>query len=86
MQVGNGRKVGKAKQGHELETSWSTPIKRSKRREGSMDEDSSTRAQRLKAIKNLDAPGMTKSKSFLAFSNAKIRSTIRSLGIASGSN
>jgi hypothetical protein len=44
------------------------------------------RAQRLKAIRNLDAPGTTESKSFLSFSNAKIRSTIKSLGIASRSN
>jgi hypothetical protein len=41
-----------------------TPVKRSKRREGSVDEDSSTRAQRLKAKKNLDAPGTPEVKSF----------------------
>jgi hypothetical protein len=82
----NGRKVDKAKQGQELHTGWSSPIKRCKRREGLVDEDSSTRAQCLKAIKNLDAPGTTESKSFLSFSNAKIRSTIRSLGFAFGSN
>jgi hypothetical protein len=51
-----------------------------------VDEDLSTRAQRLKAIKNLDAPGTTEIKSFLSFPNAKIRSTIISLGIAFGSN
>jgi hypothetical protein len=62
----------------------STPVKRSKRREGSMDEDSSTRAERLKAKKNLDAPGMSEAKSFLSFSNANIKSTISSLGIVSG--
>jgi hypothetical protein len=32
---------------------WSTPVKRSKRREGSVDEDSSVRAQCLKALRTL---------------------------------
>jgi hypothetical protein len=81
-----GSNLDTAKQGQELETGWSTPVKRSKRREGSVDEDSSTRAQHLKAIKNLDATGTSETKSFLSFPNAKIRSTIILLGIASGSN
>jgi hypothetical protein len=81
-----GSNLNKAKQGQELETGWSTHVKRRKRREGSVDEDSSTRAQRLKAIKNLDAPGTSETKSFLSFPNAKIRSTIISLCIASRSN
>jgi hypothetical protein len=51
-----------------------------------VDEDSSTRAQRLKAIKNLDAPGTFETKSFLSYSNAKFKSTISSLGISAGSN
>jgi hypothetical protein len=61
-----------------------TPVKRSKRREGSMDEDSSTIAESVKAKKNLDASGMSEAKSFLSFPNAKIKSTISSLGIVSG--
>jgi hypothetical protein len=65
---------------------WSTPVKRSKRREGLVDEDSSARAQRLKAIKNLDAPGMSETKSFLSFTNDKIKSSIISLGISGGIN
>jgi hypothetical protein len=61
-----------------------TPVKRSKRRENSVDEDSGTRAERLKAKKNLDSPGMSTSKSFLSFSNDKIVSSITSLGISLG--
>jgi hypothetical protein len=53
-------------------------VKRSKRREGSIDENSSTRAERLKAKKNLDAPGTSEAKSFLSFPNVKIKSTISS--------
>jgi hypothetical protein len=60
-----------------------TPVKRSKRREGSIDEDSSTRAERLKAKRNLDSPGMS-TKSFLSFSDDKIVSSITSLGISLG--
>jgi hypothetical protein len=63
-----------------------TPIKRSKRREGSVDEDSSSRAERLKAKKNLDVPGMSKARSFLSFPNAKIKSSFRFLGISAGTN
>jgi hypothetical protein len=76
----------KAKQGEESGTFWSTPVKRSKRTEGSVDEDSNTRAQRLKAIKNHDARGTSESKSFLSFPNDKIKSTISSLGISVGIN
>jgi hypothetical protein len=65
----------------ELAMSLNTPVKRSKRREGSVDEDSSTRVQRLMAKRNLDAPGMLENKSFLSFPNAKIKSTITSLDI-----
>jgi hypothetical protein len=61
-----------------------TPVKRSKRREGSVDEDSSTRAERLKAKRNLDPPGMSTSKSFLSFSDDKIVTGITSLGISLG--
>jgi hypothetical protein len=63
-----------------------TSVKRSKRREGSVDEDSSIRAQCLKAKKNLDVPGMSDAKSFLSFPNAKIKSNITSLGIDCSSN
>jgi hypothetical protein len=49
-----------------------TPVKRSKRREGSVDEDLSSRAERLKAKRNLDALGMSMAKSFLLFSNEKL--------------
>jgi hypothetical protein len=49
-----------------------TPIKRSKRRERLVDEDSSSRAERLKAKRNLDALGMSMAKSFLLFSNEKL--------------
>jgi hypothetical protein len=37
-----------------VEIVLSTPVKKSKRRESSMDQDSSTRAERLKAKENLD--------------------------------
>jgi hypothetical protein len=46
------------------------PVKRSKRREQSVDEDSNARAGRLKVKKNLDDQGMP--KSFLSFSDSKI--------------
>jgi hypothetical protein len=68
----------------ELDTIVSTPVKRSKRRENSVDEDSSTRAERLKAKRNLDSQGMYASKSFLSFSDDKILSSITSLGISLG--
>jgi hypothetical protein len=61
-----------------------TPVKRSKRREGSIDEDSSSRAERLKAKKNLDVPGMSQVNSFLSFPNEKIKSSFRTLGISAG--
>jgi hypothetical protein len=38
----------------------------------------------LKAKRNLDAPGMLEVKSFLSFPNAKIKSTITSLGVDCG--
>jgi hypothetical protein len=63
-----------------------TPLKRSKRREGSTDEDSSTRAERLKAKKNLDMSGMSSTKSFLSFPNARIKSSFKSLGITASVN
>jgi hypothetical protein len=49
-----------------LENTAAKTVKRSKRREGSADEDSSARAERLKA-KNFDDPGTSGSKSFLSF-------------------
>jgi hypothetical protein len=66
----------------ELDIAMITPVKRSKRREDSVDEDSSTRAERLKAKKNLDAPGMSNAKSFLSFSDTRIESSISSFGIS----
>jgi hypothetical protein len=70
----------------ELDIPLITPVKRSKRREDSVDEDSSTRAERLKAKKNVDPLGMSEVKSFLSFPNARIRSTITSLGISLGND
>jgi hypothetical protein len=67
-----------------MDTIVSTPVKRSKRRESSVDEDSSTKAERLKVKRNLDSPGMYNSKSFLSFFDDKIVSSITSLGISLG--
>jgi hypothetical protein len=63
----------------------STPV-RSKRREGTVDEDSSIRAQRLKAKKKLDEPGMLEAKCSLSFSATKIKSNFSSLGIDCSNN
>jgi hypothetical protein len=63
-----------------------TPLKRSKRCGGSADEDSSARAERLKAKRNLDGPGMLTSKSFLAFSDSKVEKNISLLGVLLGKN
>jgi hypothetical protein len=60
------------------------PLKRSKRRENSVDENTSERAERLKAIKNLDCPRTSKYKSFLSFSDECISSTIDRLGVSLG--
>jgi hypothetical protein len=69
----------------EMDTLVSTPVKRSKRREDTVDEDSSTRAERLKAKRYLDSSGMSTYKSFLSFSDDKIVFSITSLGISLGS-
>jgi hypothetical protein len=61
-----------------------THIKRSKRRENVVDEDSTTRAERIKAKKNLDDTGTSTNKSFLSFSNERLVSSITSLGISLG--
>jgi hypothetical protein len=50
-----------------LENTAAKTVKRSKRREGSADEDSSARVECLKAKKNLDDPGTSKLKSFYHF-------------------
>jgi hypothetical protein len=76
--------LGRTQELQELAMRMITPVKRSKRREGSVDEDSSARVQCLKAKRNLDALGMMEVKSFLSFPNAKIKSTITSLGIDCG--
>jgi hypothetical protein len=68
----------------EVENLASKHVKRSKRREESVDEDSSARADRLKAKKDLDSPGTSKTKSFLSFPDSRIISMITSLGIALG--
>jgi hypothetical protein len=65
-----------------MEPLASKPVKRSKRRENSIDEESSARAERLKAKNNLDGPGMSKSKSFLSFSDSRIISNISALGFS----
>jgi hypothetical protein len=69
-----------------LENVVAKTVKRSKRREGSVDEDYNTRAERLKAKKNLDGPGRSKSKSFLSFSNSKIVNNIATLGVLIGND
>jgi hypothetical protein len=57
------------------------PLKRSKR-ENSVDENTRERAERLKAIKNLDWPGTSKCKSFLSYSDSCLSSTIDRLGVS----
>jgi hypothetical protein len=69
-----------------LEKPIVTPIKGCKRREGSMDDDSSSIAECLKAKTNVDMPGMSMVKSFLLFPNEKIKTSFRSLGISDGTN
>jgi hypothetical protein len=78
-----GSMVAKGKQ-FVLENTIALAVKRSKRRGGSVDEDSSVRAERLKAKKNLDDPGRSKTKSFLSFSDSKIVSNIAMLGVSIG--
>jgi hypothetical protein len=60
-----------------LENTAAKTVKMSKRREGSTDEDSSARAERLTA--NGD-PGTSKLKSFLSFLDSKIMDNMASLG------
>jgi hypothetical protein len=60
------------------------PLKRSKRRENSVDENTSERAERLKERRNLDCPGTSKHKSFLSLSDECISSKIDRLGVALG--
>jgi hypothetical protein len=67
-----------------LENTIALAVKRSRRRGGSVDEESSERAERLKAKKNVDDPGMSKTKSFLSFSDSKIVSNIATLGVSIG--
>jgi hypothetical protein len=63
---------------------------RSKRRAGSMDEDTQARAARLKASRNLDGEfsggNADNSSSFLSFSDDIIISRLRSLGFSLGDN
>jgi hypothetical protein len=55
-----------------------------KRRENSVDENTSERAERLKARRNLDCPGTSKHKSFLFLSDECISSNIDRLRVALG--
>jgi hypothetical protein len=59
-------------------------LKRSKRREGTVDEDSSARAEWLKVKRNLDGPGTLSSKFFLSFPDSKVVGNITSLGVSLG--
>jgi hypothetical protein len=77
----NGGEKGGSHELFVLENTTAKIVKRSKRREGSVDEDTSASAERLKAKKNLDDPGTSKSKSFLSFSDSKIVNNIASLGV-----
>jgi hypothetical protein len=68
----------------ELETRAAKIVKRGKHREDSVDEDSSARAERLKAKKNLDGPDTLNLKSFLAFSDSKVVNNIATLRVSIG--
>jgi hypothetical protein len=83
--MNGGNKGGEGKV-FELETPAAKTVKRSKHREGSVDEDSSARAERLKAKKSLDGPSTSKSKSFLYFSDSKIVNNIAMLGASIGND
>jgi hypothetical protein len=61
-------------------------IKRSKRREHLVDEDSSARAERLMAKRNLDEPAMSSTKSFLPYSDSQIVFNITNLGVSLRNN
>jgi hypothetical protein len=86
--IGSPQAKGKMNKGMEdlgvQDSSSATPLKRRKRREGSIDEDSSAQAETLKAKRNLDSPGMLSAKSFLSFSDSKIVGNITSLGVSLG--
>jgi hypothetical protein len=69
-----------------LATPVVTVLKRSKRWEDSVDEDSSARVERLKAKRDLDGPGTLHSKSFLGFSDSKVEKNIETLGVSLGKN
>jgi hypothetical protein len=69
-----------------LENTAAKTVKRSKHREGSVDEDSSARAERLNAKKNLDDAGMSRSKSFLSISDPKMVNNIATLGVSIGND
>jgi hypothetical protein len=69
-----------------LATPVGSVLKGSKRREGSSDEDSSARAERLKAKRNLDGSVTLHSNSFLAFSDCKVEKNIATLVVSLGNN
>ncbi|CAD6260963.1 unnamed protein product [Miscanthus lutarioriparius] len=66
-----------------------TPIRGSKRREATADEDSLDRAERLVAMKNLEIPaknGKNFNNSVLSISDNAISSNLNNVGISLGSN
>jgi hypothetical protein len=61
----------------------SPPLRRSKRREASMDEDSTTRASKLVAKRNLEEnDGKIYSNSILSFSDKHITYQVKNIGIS----
>jgi hypothetical protein len=61
------------------------PLRRSKRREGTTDEDSTTRASKLVAKRNLEADeGKLYNNSFLSFSDEHISDKVKNIGISIG--
>jgi hypothetical protein len=63
----------------------SPPLRRSKRREGTTDEDSTTRATRLVAKSNLEVDeGKIYNNSILSFSNEHIADKVKNIGISMG--
>jgi hypothetical protein len=69
-----------------LATPVGSVLKGSKRWEGSSDEDSSARAEHLKAKRNLDGSVTLHSNSFLAFSDCKVEKNIATLVVSLGNN
>jgi hypothetical protein len=86
-QIKSGGNKGNEGTLEELETPATKDVKRSKSREDSVDEDSSARAERLKAKKNLDGgPATLTSKSFLSFLDSRVVSNIATLEVSIGND